>query len=78
MRRLVALSKWANHKLGLDKPPVEGEIAETQTKVPPDTVLAHSLNLTVFSSLYMWIPVMPSRHDVAHQCCTCSQNYSDQ
>lgn len=33
MRRLVALSKWANAKLGLDKLPEDGEIAETQIKV---------------------------------------------
>ena len=34
MHRLVALSKWANDQLGLDRPPEEGEIAETQIKVP--------------------------------------------
>lgn len=33
MHRLVALSKWANTKLGLDKPPDDSEIAETQIKV---------------------------------------------
>ena len=33
MHRLVALSKWANAKLGLDKLPEDGEIAETQIKV---------------------------------------------
>lgn len=35
MRRLVALSKWGNAKLGLDRPPQDGEIAETQIKVNP-------------------------------------------
>ena len=33
MRRLVALSKWANAKLGLDKLPDDDEIAETLIKV---------------------------------------------
>ena len=49
MRRLVALSKWANHKLGLDQPPVDGEIAETQTKVPLSQYFPHSLELTLSS-----------------------------
>lgn len=33
MHHMVALSKWANARLGLDKPPDDGEIAETHIKV---------------------------------------------
>ena len=41
MHHLVTLSKWANTRLGLDKPPDDNEIAETQIKVSRFNISLH-------------------------------------
>jgi len=58
VRWLVKLSEWLNHKLGLDKPPQEGEVAETQIQVClPSSGLLHCCPKLPMSTRYQSIQV---------------------